>query len=71
MFGQQLRTIRQQKELTQVQLSALAHIDQSDLSKIESDQRGISLKAAIAIAEALEISLDYIAGRTKNPEINK
>ena len=71
MFGQQLRTIRQQKELTQVQLSALAHIDQSDLSKIERDQRGISLKAAIAIADALDIRLDYIAGRTKNPEINK
>ncbi len=71
MVGQRLRKIRQQTKLSQVQLSKIAHVDQSDISKIEREERAMTLKTAIALADALEISLDYITGRSDVPEINK
>ena len=71
MFGERLRKMRKTRKLSQEQLSTLTKIDQSDISKMERGERGISLKQATVLADALDISLDYLAGRTNSSKFKK
>ena len=45
----------------------LTGIDKSDYSKIESGKRNLSFEQNRQLAEALETSMDYLAGRTDEP----
>lgn len=71
MFGERLRKMRKTRKLSQEQLSVLTKIDQSDISKMERGERGISLKQAAVLADALDVSLDYLAGRTNSSKFKK
>lgn len=56
MTGNILNTFRQEKNMTQEQLSELCDISQDYLSEIERGKKTPSLKRFILIAEKLEIS---------------
>ena len=45
----------------------LTGIDQSDYSKIETGKRNMTFEQCRRIADALETSMDYLAGRTADP----
>lgn len=65
-IGQKIREVREQRQITQARLSELLRIDgvtlsPSAIAKIESGKRGLDLIEAAAIAENLEIRLDYLA----------
>jgi len=64
VFGTRIREMRLLRNLTQAQLSAISGIDQSDLSKLERGIRKGNLKNAIALARALDTSIDYLIGLT-------
>ena len=65
IVGKRIRTLRKARGLTQAQLAELCDLPQSQISQIESGARRgstIQLDAARAIAFALGVSLDALAG---------
>lgn len=63
-FMSRLKELRKERGYTQVKMQMLTGIDQSDYSKIERGQRYLSFEQCIKVADALETSMDYLAGRT-------
>ena len=61
------RELRQNRSLTQVNVSTKIGIDQSDYSKIERGMKPISLQTAIKVARFYGTSIDYVVGLTNEP----
>ena len=61
---QRLRALRRAKGYTQLKMQILTGIDQSDYSKIESGRRHYTYEQCKRIAQALDTSMDYLAGLT-------
>ncbi|CAM5551567.1 helix-turn-helix domain-containing protein [Eoetvoesiella caeni] len=59
-FSQCLREARTAKSLSQRDLSKLAGVPQSHISKIESNQVDLRLSSLIAIANALDLELALV-----------
>lgn len=60
-LGQKLRTARESRNQTQVQLAAAAGISQGYLSQLEQDEREPTLSIAARLAGVLGLSLDELA----------
>lgn len=56
-FGANVRAAREDKELTQEQLSELAELDQTYISGIENGSRNPTILSATRIAKALKSSV--------------
>lgn len=63
-----LKELRIERGYTQVKMQMLTGIDQSDYSKIENGKRYLSFEQCIKVADALNTSMDYLAGRTDQKE---
>ena len=63
----QMKQLRKEKGYSQVKMQMLTGIDQSDYSKIETGKRNMTFEQCRRIADALETSTDYLAGRTADP----
>ena len=59
-----LKELRKERGFTQVKMQMLTGIDQSDYSKIESGKRYYTFEQCKRIAQALNTSMDYLAGLT-------
>lgn len=66
-----IRDMREDNDLTQKQISSIINCDQSLYSKYERGEREIPLSLIIKIADYYNTSVDYLIGRTDNPEISK
>ena len=66
-----LKEIRKKRGITQVKLSMDLNISQNSISRYEKGQREPDLATLVLIADYFHISIDYLLGRTENPEINK
>lgn len=66
-----IRDMREDNDLTQKQISTILNCDQSLYSKYEREEREIPLSLIIKLADLYNTSIDYLTGRTDNPEINK
>ena len=66
-----IRDMREDNDLTQKQISSIINCDQSLYSKYERGEREIPLSLIIKLADYYNTSIDYLTGRTDNPEINK
>ena len=61
-----LKDLRKERGYTQLKMQMLTGIDQSDYSKIERGVRYYTFEQCVSIAKALETSMDYLAGLTRN-----
>ena len=52
-------------------LSQISKVPQSAISRYKTGEREASEGNLLAIADALGCSVDYLMGRTNNPEINR
>ena len=59
-----IRDMREDADLTQQQVAAYLHCDQSLYSKYERGERAIPLSAMIELAKLYKTSVDYLAGLT-------
>ena len=59
-----LKDLRLERGYTQLKMQMLTGIDQSDYSKLESGRRYFTFEQCRRIAEALNTSMDYLAGLT-------
>lgn len=66
-----IKDLREDNDLTQKQISEYLLCDQSLYSKYERREREIPLALIAALADYYNVSIDYLVGRTDNPEINK
>lgn len=66
-----LKKLRLKKKKTQLNVQLETGIEQALLSKYESGKRIPPTETLIILADYYHVSIDYIMGRTDNPEINK
>lgn len=66
LFPQRLRETRNLRELDQAALGGLAGIPATSISHFESGKRKPSLDNLRKLADALQVSIDYLLGRTEN-----
>ena len=66
-----LKKLRKEAGLTQISLQMKTGIEQALLSKFENGDRIPPTETLIILADFYNVSMDYIVGRTENPEINK
>jgi len=66
-----LRKLRKDRKLTQVELQMRTGIEQALLSKFETGERIPPTETLVALADFYNVSIDYILCRTENPQINK
>lgn len=68
---ERLKQLRIQKKKTQLNVQLETGIEQALLSKYESGKRIPPTETLVVLADYYNVSMDYIMGRTDNPEINK
>ena len=61
-----LKLLRQKKNITQVRLSVAAEVSQETISAYESGKALPSAETLIKMAEFLDTSIDYLLDRTSN-----
>lgn len=66
-----LRQLRKEHKLTQVELQIRTGIEQALLSKFENGERIPPTETLMILADFYNVSIDYILCRTKNPHLNK
>ncbi len=64
-LGEHITTLRKRKQLSQSDFGKLVGTSGDIIGKYERDEVKPSIEVAIRIADALEVSLDYLVGNTK------
>ena len=62
MIGQRVKALRTRHRLSQERLASMAGTSPSQISLVENGKSKPSLKTAVAIARALDTSLDFLTG---------
>ena len=63
IFQERLLIARRRQEMSQGQLAGKAHVFKTDISKYERGQSMPTLPRLVRLADALDISTDYLLGR--------
>ena len=71
MFLRRLRDLREDNDLTQSQIAEILNTKQTIYSRYERGHQNIPLEFLLTLADYYNVSIDYIFGRTDNPDINK
>ena len=66
-----IRNLREDRDLTQKQLSTILNCSQQVYSNYELGQRDIPTDILIRLSNFYGVSVDYILGITDNPKIQK
>ena len=66
-FAESLRTIREQKGLSQTELADRSGLQPSAISHFETGRRSPSFDNLKRLADALAVSIDYLMGRAAQP----
>ncbi len=64
LFGERLLIIRKKKKISQEELAKKVGVHAPIIGRYERDEVKPSIEMAYKIAEALEVSLDYLTGLT-------
>ena len=70
-FSERLRATRQQKNLDQTELAEITGIPATSISHFETKRRRPSAGTLYALAEALDVSMDFLVGRTDKPLLHR
>ena len=70
-FSKRLVELRKMRSLTQKQLAQAVDMSELGIQRYEYGTREPAFNKLIALADYFDVSLDYLAGRTDNPEVNR
>ena len=70
-FGNHLKQLRISRGLTQKQVAIGANLTERGVQNYELNARKPSYDGLTALADFFDVSIDYLVGRTDNPNINK
>ena len=68
IVGERLRELRQSAKISQGKMAAVVGSSQSAVARYESGEAHIPEETVVRYADYIDVSLDYIFGRTKNPQ---
>lgn len=68
---QRIRNLREDKDMTQTQMSRILSCSQRVYSNYERGDIDIPTAVLIKLADFHNVSVDYLLERTDNPEINR
>jgi DNA-binding XRE family transcriptional regulator len=63
-IGDKITTLRKQKDMSQIDLGKAVGVSREIIGRYERNEVLPSIEVAAKIANALEVSLDYLAGNT-------
>lgn len=66
-----LKKLRLKAGYTQIAVQMKTGIEQALISKFESGERTPPTETLMLLADFYNVSMDYIMGRTDNPDINR
>lgn len=66
-----IKQLRTSKKITQAQLAEYLEISVINVQRFEYGNRRPSLDTLMALADYFNVSVDYLLGRTDNPDVNK
>lgn len=65
-----LKGIREDKDLTQKDISKILNVSQNTYSQYETGVISLTAETLIKLSDFYNVSIDYLLDRTNNPEIN-
>ena len=68
---QRLRDLREDRDLNQTEVAKMLGMSQTGYSKYETGENDIPTAVLIKLADFYDTSIDYLLGRTDNPQMNK
>ena len=71
MFGERLKSIRLHSGITQKEAANLFGITERAYQNYEINKSNPNVSLLISIAEYFDVSIDYLVGRTNNPNYHK
>ncbi len=66
-----IKELRSKRKISQLKLALDLNMNQNSISRYETGEREADYKTLLKLADYFGVSLDYLFGRTDNPEINK
>jgi transcriptional regulator with XRE-family HTH domain len=66
-FSARIKEVRKERKLTQKQMAELLETTERNYQYYESGAREPNLETFVAISDILNISTDYLVGRSDNP----
>lgn len=66
-----LKELRKKKRISQIRLAIELGSYQNNISRYENLEHEADYQTLLDIADFFDVSLDYLFGRTDNPNINK
>ena len=66
-----LKELRKKKGISQLRMATELNTTQNIINCYETGEREPGIDALIKIADYLNISVDYLIGRTENPKTNR
>lgn len=63
-YAERIRSLREDRDLTQAQVAALLHVGQRTYCDYESGKTRIPVNSLILLARLYNVSMDYICGLT-------
>ena len=67
-IGQRLREMRLKAKLSQAKVAAVVGSRQSAVARFESGEAHVPADVMVGYADYFDVSLDYLFGRTENPQ---
>ncbi len=66
-----LRELRKKRGISQLKLALDLNMNQNSISRYENHEREMDYKTLTMLADYFDVSIDYLLGRTENPEVNR
>lgn len=66
--AEKLRSLRESVKLSQVKMAEIVGVKQSSLNRYELNQASPTFETITRYADYFDVSMDYIFGRTDNPQ---
>ncbi|MGN9166204.1 helix-turn-helix domain-containing protein [Tissierellaceae bacterium HCP3S3_D8] len=71
IFSNRIKEERLKKDLKQSELGKVVGLSDNAISDIERGYRLTTIDKIVELADFFDVSIDYLAGRTDNPKINR
>lgn len=70
-FSERIKLLREERGLTQSALGEIIGVKRFSIYSYEKGRACPDMRGLIALADYFNVSMDYLAGRTDNPDINR
>lgn len=71
IFNERLKALRKERGMTQMEAATVLNLNYRHYQRLEADGNTPNFGNLVQIAELFGVSMDYLAGRTDNREVNR